>query len=360
MATSKEYGLGEFDFPRGWFMIAESGDVKNVPVPLRFFGREFVAYRGESGKVYLVDAYCPHMRVHLGHNTTSYIVRDGEQIEGESIRCPGHGWRFNPKGQCDDIPYSKHGVPKAACIKTFPVIERAGCVWMWHDTEGGEPDFDLPAFAEWDMEGEGWVRWRIDPLGTLPIHPQEILDNMADIAHFVPVHGSQDIEYFENEFRDHVIMQRFGAGHRTLVDGADLLETDTWYTGPGILLSRMEGQHPSIIMICNTPVEDGEVRVWYALMVKVSNSRADEAGVSMARSYQDTALEAFAQDFELWKYKEPALNIMQVPDDGPFHKERIWHRQFYNPRAEAAKIQDRVNGIHTSMDNREGAKSDAA
>jgi len=41
-------------------------------------------------------------------------------------------------------------------------------------------------------------------------------------------------------------------------------------------------------------------RVWYALMVKIANGRADEAGVSMARSYQDVALDAFAQDFELW------------------------------------------------------------
>ena len=67
------------------------------------------------------------------------------------------------------------------------------------------------------------------------------------------MHGSKDIVYFENEFRDHVIMQRFGAGHRTLVSDTaeDVLTTDTWYTGPGILLSKMEGQHPSVIMICN-------------------------------------------------------------------------------------------------------------
>ena len=185
---------------------------------------------------------------------------------------------------------------------------------------------------------------------------------MVDVAHFVPVHGSKDIVYFENEFRDHLIFQRFGAGHRTLVtdSNADVLINDTWYTGPGILLSRMEGQHPSIIMICNTPVEDGEVRVWYALMVKVGDGPADEAGVSMARSYQDVALDAFAQDFEVWKYKEPALTIMQIPDDGPFHKERIWYRQFYNPRDKAAEFQRRVNGVHTTIDKRPGAKSKAA
>jgi 3-ketosteroid 9alpha-monooxygenase subunit A len=358
MAKTKDYGLGEHDFPRGWFMIADASEVTQTPQAIRFFGRDMVLYRGKSGRPVLLDAFCPHMRVHIARNTTSYIVKDGEQIEGDSIRCPGHGWRFTPEGQCDDIPYSTHGVPKAACIKSFTVREKAGCIWMWHDVEDGKPDYDLPEFAEWDMTG--WVRWRIDPLGTLPIHPQEIVDNMADYAHFVPVHGSRDVVFFENEFRDHVIMQRFGAGHRTLVEGSGLLETDTWYTGPGILLSKMEGQYPSVIMICHTPVEDGEVRVWYALMVKVSETEPTEVGISMARSYQDTALDAFAQDFELWKFKEPALTIMQVPDDGPFHKERIWYKQFYNPRARAGEFQSRVNGIHTTLDKRPGAKPKAA
>jgi 3-ketosteroid 9alpha-monooxygenase subunit A len=360
MAKTADYGLGEFAFPRGWFMIATAEDVTNKPESVRFFGRDMVLYRGKSGRVVLLDAYCPHMKVNIARNSTSYIVRDGEQMEGDSIRCPGHGWRFTPEGKCDDIPYSTRGVPKSACIKSHKVVEKAGCIWMWHDMEDGAPDYDLPAFAEWDMEAEGWVRWRLDHLGTLPIHPQEIVDNMADFAHFVPVHGSQDIVYFENEFRDHVIMQRFGAGHRTLVDGTSLLETDTWYTGPGILLSKMEGQHPSVIMICNTPVEDGEVRVWYALAVKVAKAQPTDAEVSMARSYQDVALEAFAQDFELWKFKEPAITIMQVPDDGPFHKERIWYRQFYSPRSRAGEFHTRVNGVHVTFDKRPGTETRAA
>ena len=70
MAKTAEYGLGPHTFPRGWFMIAAADEVVDKPVPLRFFGREFVAYRGESGKVYLVDAYCPHMRIHIGIHAT--------------------------------------------------------------------------------------------------------------------------------------------------------------------------------------------------------------------------------------------------------------------------------------------------
>lgn len=362
MATTAEYGLGPLTFPRGWFMIAVAEDVTSTPQAVRFFGKEMVLYRGKaSGRPILLDAYCPHMRVHMGRNTTSYVVKDGTQVEGDSLRCPAHGWRYNAQGQCDDIPYSTHGIPKAACVKSHKVVEKAGCIWMWHDMEGGEPDYDLPEFAEWDSEEAGWVRWRLDPLGTLPIHPQEILDNMTDLAHFIPVHGSSDIQYFENEFHDHIIQQRLGAGHRTLVSSGDaILKNDTWYTGPGILQSRMEGQHPSLMMICNTPVDDGVVRVWYALAVQVSNKRPDDMGVAMARAYQDTGLAAFAQDFELWQHKEPAINILQVPDDGPFHKERIWYKQFYNPREKAHEFHKRVNGVHVSLDKRPGAKPQAA
>jgi hypothetical protein len=53
---------GSADLPARLVHDRDAEEVADKPVPLRFFGREFVAYRGESGKVYLVDAYCPHMR----------------------------------------------------------------------------------------------------------------------------------------------------------------------------------------------------------------------------------------------------------------------------------------------------------
>jgi len=40
--TTAEYDLGEFTFPRGWFMVVRSSDVDGAPAPLRMFGRELV------------------------------------------------------------------------------------------------------------------------------------------------------------------------------------------------------------------------------------------------------------------------------------------------------------------------------
>ena len=125
MSKAADYGFGAFEFPRGWFMIANAAEATETPAPVRFFGTDMVLYRGKSGKAHLVEAYCPHMGAHLARNTTSYIVLDGEHVQGDSIRCPFHGWRFDEHGQCDHIPYSDF-VPKAACLKTYPVKEFAG------------------------------------------------------------------------------------------------------------------------------------------------------------------------------------------------------------------------------------------
>ena len=51
---------------------------------------------------------------------------------------------------------------------------------------------------------------------------------------------------------------------------------------------------------------------------------------------------AFAQDFEVWTHKAPALHVLQLRCDGPFHLERRWYSQFFDPRAQAEKFRRRV------------------
>lgn len=347
MATTADYRLGEFTFPRGWFMVAKSDEVTTTPIAVRYFAEDMVMYRGQSGRVFLIEAYCPHMGTHLANNSTSYVVRDKEHVEGDNIRCPYHGWRFGPDGRCNDIPYSPSPPPKAACLKSWKLIERAGAIWAWHDAEGGEPDYDLPPFEQYGAPH--WVNWNLECLGTLDCHPQEVLDNMADKAHLEPVHGSIDMASFENEFDGHVCRQILAAGHKTLAAaGAEPMTNDTWYTGPGILQSVMLGEHPSHMLIAHTPIDDGVLKVWYGLLVKVPNATPTEEDRQIARGYETAGVDAFAQDFEIWSNKRPCLHPMMVKGDGPFDKVRIWYKQFYNARSRAGEFQKRVNGHFTT------------
>jgi 3-ketosteroid 9alpha-monooxygenase subunit A len=187
-------------------------------VAVRFFGQDFALYRGrESGKVVLLDAYCPHMKTHLAApNATSYVVIDGggSNVEGDGIRCPYHGWRFGADGKCNHIPYHDGAIPAAAAVKSWKVVEQYGAIWVWFDPEGGEPDYDLPTFGDW--HDETYVNGQWDYLGELNQHPMEVVDNIADYGHLSPIHGST-VARFENEFKGHNAIQRQCGGHRTLV-----------------------------------------------------------------------------------------------------------------------------------------------
>lgn len=345
MAKTADYGLGEFTFPRGWFMIGDAAELQDKPLSLRYFAHDFVLYRGKaSGKPVLLDAYCAHMKTHLGKNDTSYVIQDGKHIDGDSITCPYHAWRFGPDGKCNRIPYFDGPIPASAKVRSWPVLERYGIIWMWHDPEGLEPDVDLPLrLPEWD--DPSYVHWKIDQMGVLPLHPVEALDNMADWVHLGPIHG-EVVRYFENEFRGDTCIQRQGGEHVTLNAEGNLLETDTWYEGPAILQSKMTGKYGSHMIICHTPVEDGVIKVWHALLVQGPNKVATPEDVATARAYQEASRAAFAQDADVWMNKEPCFQILQVPTDGPFAKVRIWYKQFYNPRSKAKSFQDQVDGIH--------------
>ena len=70
------------------------GDVKGVTA----LGKEFCVFRGETGEVGVLDAYCPHLGANLSVGGT---------VKGDCVQCPFHGWEFDAKGVCRRIPYAK-------------------------------------------------------------------------------------------------------------------------------------------------------------------------------------------------------------------------------------------------------------
>ena len=73
-----------------------------------------------------------------------------------------------------------------------------------------------------------------------------------------------------------------------------------------------------------------------------------------AFDYQEMLRLGLVQDIEIWANKEFCVNPLAVPADGPYGKLRTWYRQFFNDRARAAEIQQRVNGFVVTLDDGEG------
>ncbi len=148
---------------------------------------------------------------------------------------------------------------------------------------------------------------------------------------------------FENEFRDHIVIQRQGGYHK-LYDAQ--LNTVTWYTGPGILWSKQNfGEATMYELIANTPVDDGVTQAWHAVLLFGGGMPADVAQAAQIEA-QAGALAAFSADFNVWANKKPAIRVLQLKHDGPFNMVRKWYKQFFDSRESLSKHHQEVNGLY--------------
>jgi 3-ketosteroid 9alpha-monooxygenase subunit A len=97
-------------YPRGWFVVSFSDELKVGDVhTLNYFGKKYALYRGDDGVPRIMDAYCPHLGGSLARG----------KVNGDSLVCPFHAWRFGPDGKCNHIPYSAR-IPGKAVVDTTP------------------------------------------------------------------------------------------------------------------------------------------------------------------------------------------------------------------------------------------------
>jgi 3-ketosteroid 9alpha-monooxygenase subunit A len=323
----------QFAFPRGWFMVAREDELSSSePISLRLLGQKLVAYRDVSGRPVIMDSVCPHMGADIAV---------GGKLDQGGVRCPFHGWRFGPDGRCNEIPYNK-AIPAKARVRAFPTRAVNGNVFIWHDPEEREPDYELP-----DLPGyhdAQWVKWRLERR-DIRTTPHEIIDNIADRAHFPVVHGA-GIAEFRNTFEGPRATQYALNLHETLAatKGGELVSRAT-YHGPGFLLTELSGHHPAWMLICHTPIDKEQVAVWYGTMVR-SPGPINAESLRIAAEYVELGKVAFFQDVKIWENKNPAPNPLLVANDGPILQARAWYAQFFRPReaprVEAAE-QRRVN-----------------
>lgn len=307
-------------YARGWFVVAYSselgiGDVKR----LTYFGRELVAWRGEDGDVRILDAYCPHLGAHLGV---------GGCVKGNDIACPFHAWVFSGEGACVDIPYAKK-IPKRARLAPWTLMERNGLVFVWFDPEGGAPDFDIP-----ELSGYGTPRWSAWEPNILRIatHPREVIENIADKAHFPTVHGTM-VDVFDNEFSDHIAIQRTAGVAYPRGGGTDTFSLTATYYGPAYMITEMDGVLPSKMLVAHTPIDENSLDLRFGVILpRVAD---DDKMAEFVRAYADNLLVGFREDIEIWENKCYRARPKLVTEDGPLGRLRIWYQQFYTPRASA-------------------------
>lgn len=314
--------------PTGWFQVAWSDEVKTGDVrSMKYFDTEMIAWRADSGQVTVMDAYCEHLGAHLGH---------GGHVEGDVIQCPFHGWQWNQEGRNVCIPYQDRP-NRGRRIRTYPVVERNESIYVWHDVERRDPFFDAPdVFASFGGAGtvDDYYPQQRYFRETLEMHPQYVLENGVDFAHFKFVHETPIVPVFtRHDFDQPVSYVDFtitfeGDDNQSIDDVKSGVEAING--GLGIAVTKSWGMIDNRTISAITPVDERTSDVRF--MVYIGRKPGDDTPKAQARAQEfgQEVIRQFDQDVQIWRYQRysdpPAL--ANAEQQG-FTAIRTWALQFY-------------------------------
>lgn len=162
-----------------WYGVEHSEAVTSQkPKAITLLDREIVLYRGESGELFALDRRCAHRHSAL----------DQGWVEGNCIRCPYHGWRYEPDGSCTEIPANPPGIPipLRARLRSYPVRERYGLIWLFWGEADPAMCPGIPDLPEFDQPVWRTIRGSFVWDG----HYTRALANTIDMAHAPFVHST--------------------------------------------------------------------------------------------------------------------------------------------------------------------------
>jgi vanillate O-demethylase monooxygenase subunit len=242
-------------FPvNSWYVAAMSHElVPGAILSRTICNTPLALFRKADGALGVVIDRCPHRL---------YPLSKG-QVVGEGLQCGYHGLVFDTDGKCRSIP-SQDEIPDRACVRSFPVREAHGLIWVWPGEVALAQDAPLPAFET----GEGYLAgvdfsclvpsqdWGVAGPHRIHIDANYMLavDNLLDLTHTAFVHaktfdnaGILDSQRMIKPVGDRQLVDFFGfknsmsAPLRTgyiLDDSVALFDNylETYWHAPGVMI----------------------------------------------------------------------------------------------------------------------------
>jgi len=103
-----------------WYVGAFSDEVGRELKARTLLGKRVVFYRSEAGEPVALEDRCPHRSFPLSES----------HLEGDTIVCGYHGFRYDSKGDLIEVP-SQKSCPKGVGIHRYPLVEKGPLVWIW-------------------------------------------------------------------------------------------------------------------------------------------------------------------------------------------------------------------------------------
>ncbi len=167
-----------------WYPVSWSHALGRALLPRTVLGEAVVLYRREDGAAAALRDRCPHRLLPLSRG----------RLTGDCVQCGYHGLVFDPAGRCVRVP-GQETIPPNARVRSYPVAERLGLVWVWMGDPGRADEteiVDLPEYYD--------PRWGVAHGDALHVAADYLLlcDNLCDPSHVEYVHpttlGGADAE----------------------------------------------------------------------------------------------------------------------------------------------------------------------
>jgi len=104
---------------------------------VRILGQDLVLFRNALGDYGLLDRDCPHRGADLAYGRN----------EGDGLRCPFHGWKFDVNGNCLEMPAEPKTSLMCQKVKALAYPARIAGALLWVYMGDAQTVPDLPAFG---------------------------------------------------------------------------------------------------------------------------------------------------------------------------------------------------------------------
>ena len=182
-------------FPKNaWYVACTPDEIAGKPLGRTICGLPVALYRGAEGKVAALEDFCPHRGAALSL---------GAVVDGH-LMCGYHGLVMGGDGKAVSMPRQRvNGFP---CIRSYPVVERHGFVWIWpgdpeRADEASIPELFWADHPEWAYGGG---------LYHIGCDYRLMIDNLMDLTHEAYVHADS---IGQGEIDEAPVVTRMEDGH---------------------------------------------------------------------------------------------------------------------------------------------------
>lgn len=155
-----------------WYAAAWSSELGKEPLGYVILKEPVVLYRKKDGLPAALEDRCAHR---------AYPLSRG-RVAGDRLMCNYHGLTYGCDGVCTHVPGQKE-IPTWARVKSYTVVEKHGCVWIWMG-EAALADESLVPDISWRNAWGNVNRFH------LKANYQLACDNLSDLSHVAYLHAA--------------------------------------------------------------------------------------------------------------------------------------------------------------------------